>query len=118
MFSLLDTNGQFAVCNGNSSRLCIETHSESSTCFCLRERNVLLYSSQSSSSFLVSNTGQRIVLTVDVDERIDYLGAVCMCSDSNVVGVISGVVVTIEAVPRNLVNTVGNLCGLAEVEGL
>ena len=115
MLGLLDTNGQLAVGDIHLSTLSIETLTEGSAGISLRERQLALQSCRSS---VVGNTAERIVLIVDVNERVDYLGAVCMCSDSNVVGVISGVVVTIEAVPRNLVNTVGNLCGLAEVEGL
>ena len=115
MLGLLDTNGQLAVGDNHLSTLCIETLTEGSAGFTLRERQLALQSCRSS---VVGNTCQSIVLVVDEDEGVDDLSAVSMCSNSDVVGVVGRVVVTIETVPADLVLSVRNVNGLADVEGL
>lgn len=114
MLRLLDADGQLAVGDDDLCLVGVETLGKGVAGLSLREGQ----GAELCGGLLVGDAGEGVVLAVDVDEAVDDLRTVGMGGDGHVVGVVSGVVITVEAVPRNLVLTVGHLCRLADVEGL
>ena len=114
MLFLHDTYHEFTVCHLNLEFVQVETLFECLGCVSLAEWQIL----KSGSSLVISDRLQGHFFIVRIKISIDHLSAVSMSCDSDVVGVVSSVIIAVVTVNSNLVEAVRQRNSLVNVKFL